>query len=89
MVQIGLNAGPWHARVSGFAKSYTKNLSSETKIIHDQEIIGAVSFIWQLIRSVSPPEITGHVEQKLHEEGLPSIATQNVAEGGQKLSGSS
>lgn len=88
MVQVGLNAGPWHARASGFAISYTKNLSSETKIMHDQEIIGAVSFIWQLIKSVTLPEITEHVEQKLREEGLPSIATQNVAEGEQKLSNS-
>lgn len=86
MVQVGLNAGPRHARVSGFAKSYTKNLDIKTKIMHDQEIIGAVSFIWQLIKSVSLPEITGHVEQKLCEEELPSIATRNVAEGKQKLS---
>lgn len=81
MVQIGLNAGPQHARVSGFAVSYTKALDNRAKQLHDEDVIGAVSLVWQLIKTVSPSEITEHVEKKLTEEGLPSIAIPNVAEG--------
>ncbi|KAH8108639.1 hypothetical protein DFH11DRAFT_1516595, partial [Phellopilus nigrolimitatus] len=80
MTQVGLNMGPRHARVLGWAKSYTKDLDFSTMVEHDTEIIGAVSLIWSILKSVMPADVTDHVEKKLDAEGLPRIATQNVAE---------
>ena len=81
MAQIGLNMGPRHARVLGFAKSYSKKLDDATKILHDRDIVGAVSFIWALMHVVAPQEVTSHIEESMAKAGVPRLATQNVAEG--------
>ena len=78
MVQVGLNMGPRHARVLGWAKSYTKNLDNSERIIQDQEVIGAASLMWSLIQSVVPHEITEHVMQCLEDASLPALATRDV-----------
>ncbi|KDR73907.1 hypothetical protein GALMADRAFT_21621, partial [Galerina marginata CBS 339.88] len=79
--QVGLNNGPWHARVIGLAKSYTKHLDTVTQIEHDREVIGAVSITWSIIRSVMPREVLEHVDDCLERYGLPRLATRNVAPG--------
>ncbi|KAH9835213.1 uncharacterized protein C8Q71DRAFT_870583 [Rhodofomes roseus] len=54
MVQVGLNGGPRHARVLGWAKSYTKVLSRDSREQHDTDIIGATGIVWSLIQSAAP-----------------------------------
>ncbi|KII89573.1 hypothetical protein PLICRDRAFT_107512, partial [Plicaturopsis crispa FD-325 SS-3] len=81
MAQIGLNMGQRDARLLGWAKSFTKKLDAPTMILHDEEIIGAVSLIWGLIKAVSLEEVIAQVEEQLEADGFPRIATRNVAEG--------
>jgi len=81
MVQAGLNMGPWHAHVLGWAKSFTKNLNSEDRIMQDQEVISAMSPMWNLIQSAVPLEISEHVMDCLKEESLPTLATRDVKTG--------
>ncbi|KAH9828646.1 uncharacterized protein C8Q71DRAFT_893685 [Rhodofomes roseus] len=81
MVQVGLNGGPRHARVLGWAKSYTKVLSQDNRQQHDTDIVGATGIVWSLIKSAAPREIMEHVEQCLQNEGMPDMATRDVAEG--------
>ena len=81
MTQIGLNLGPRNARVLGWAKSFVKNLSTSEMIEKDNDIIGASSFIWSLIKSTVPTDISEHVEDFMEKEGLPRIATRNVSKG--------
>jgi len=83
MTQLGLNLGPRHARVLGWAKSFTKNLNNSDMALHDLDCIGAVSVTWSILQAVMPQEIIGHVNDCLAGYGLPRIATQNVAEGEQ------
>ncbi|KAF9246836.1 hypothetical protein BU15DRAFT_25346, partial [Melanogaster broomeanus] len=73
--------GARNARVLGWAKAYCKNLDRATQVMHDQEVIGATSMAWGLIKSVVPSEITDHILKRLEEEGLPSLATRNIDEG--------
>ncbi|KAF9221209.1 hypothetical protein BS17DRAFT_635463, partial [Gyrodon lividus] len=73
MVQAGLNMGPCHACVLGWAKSFCKNLDDETKTIHDLKVVGATSMVWSIIRSVVPSEITDHIMECLEE--LPLLVT--------------
>ena len=49
MAQIGLNAGPHHCRVSGFAKSFSKKLDKGMMIERDLDTIAAVSIFWSLV----------------------------------------
>jgi hypothetical protein len=81
MAQIGLNAGPRHCRVSGFAKSFSKKLDKDTMIERDLDAIAAVSIFWSLVRALMPSEVVSHVEECLKHEGLPRLATRNVEEG--------
>jgi len=81
MVQTGLNMGPCHACVLGWAKSFTKNLDYVEKVMQDQEVIGATSLMWRFVQSAVPQEITQHVMECLENEGLPNLATRNVQEG--------
>ena len=39
MVQLGLNMGPHHACVCGWAKSFTKKLSQETMVNHNEDAV--------------------------------------------------
>ena len=81
MTQVGLNNGPRHARVCGWAKSFVKTLTSSQMVESDQDIIGTSSLLWSLIQSSLPLEISKHVNDYLDREQLPRIATRNVAEG--------
>ena len=80
MVQLGWNAGPWHAHVWGLAKSYCKKVDEEVMIDHDQEAIALV-LCWSLAKANLPSKVMAHIEQCLEESGLPTIATRNVPEG--------
>ncbi|KAH9917278.1 uncharacterized protein B0H18DRAFT_41758 [Fomitopsis serialis] len=81
MAQVGLNRGPWHARVVGWAKSYTRNLDPSIQQCHDEDVIGAVSLVWAMIKAVVPSEAIQEVEASLEQAEMPRIATRNVAEG--------
>ena len=41
MTQVGINLGPRHAHVLGWAKSYTKSLHENIHFIHDQDAVAA------------------------------------------------
>ncbi|KAK6972019.1 hypothetical protein R3P38DRAFT_3297240 [Favolaschia claudopus] len=81
MVQLGYNAGPRDLRVFQLAKSYTKNLDEETKADHDTEVIAAVTITWAVAKAWLPLDITNKIEDTLEENGLPRIATRNIAAG--------
>ncbi|KAK7015973.1 hypothetical protein R3P38DRAFT_2615944 [Favolaschia claudopus] len=81
MVQIGWNAGPFHARVFGLAKSYTKNLNEETRTAHDLDAIAAINVAWALTKAVTPTDVTRIIEEALAASGMPRIATRDVPEG--------
>ena len=46
LVQVGMNMGPHHARVLGWAKSYTKKLDIDTMIEYDLDAVGGLSIMW-------------------------------------------
>ena len=73
--------GPRHARVLGWAKSFTKALDQETLTSHDEDTVGVVSIVWSIIQSVMPRDVLDCVDNKLTELKLPRIATRNVEEG--------
>jgi len=73
--------GPRHARVLGWAKSYTKALDQPTMTSHDEDAVGAVSIIWSLVQSVMPRDILDCVDDNLGDLGLPRLATRNIQEG--------
>jgi hypothetical protein len=81
MAQVGMNMGPCHARVLGWAKSFTRKLDSETMVDRDLDAIGALSITWSLVQSVMPSEILDHVDSCLEEADLPRLATRNIEEG--------
>jgi hypothetical protein len=49
LVQVGLNMGPHHARVLGWAKSYTKKLDGQVMVEHDLDAVGALSIMWSMV----------------------------------------
>lgn len=49
IVQLGLNMGPHHARVLGWAKSFTKALDQETLTSHNEDAVGEISIVWSPI----------------------------------------
>jgi len=80
MVQIGLNMGPCHARILGWAKSFTQNLSDKEMIQQDTHFLGGMSLLWALIKAYLPTDVTQPVQDKL--DGIyPTMATCNVPEG--------
>ena len=81
MTQVGINLGARHARVLGWAKSYTKSLDQEARINHDQDAIGASSIAWSLFQAVMPQEIISPVYEELSNANLPRIATRDVGPG--------
>ena len=80
-MQLGLNLGPRHARVLGWAKSYKKNLDQPTRIKHDQDAVGAVSVLWSLLQSVMPRDVLDTVDECLGALHLPRIATRDIKQG--------
>ncbi|KAJ6467425.1 hypothetical protein C8R45DRAFT_838483, partial [Mycena sanguinolenta] len=81
MVQIGWNAGPYHARVFGLAKSFNKNLDDESKTEHDHDAIAAVNIVWGAAKTWLPTDVTSNIDDTLAKSGMPRIATRNVSEG--------
>jgi hypothetical protein len=81
MTQVGINLGPRHARVLGWAKSYTKSLDQEARVIHDHDAVAAASISWSLFQAAMPQEIISPVYDALSEAGLPRIATRDVEPG--------
>lgn len=73
--------GPRHARVLGWAKSFTKALDQDTMTSHDEDAVGAISIVWSLIQSVMPRDVLDCVDNKLAELKLPRLATRNIEEG--------
>jgi hypothetical protein len=57
LVQVGLNMGPHHAHVLGWAKSYTKKFDGQVMVEHDIDAVGALSIMWSLVQSIMPCEI--------------------------------
>ncbi|KAF8876371.1 hypothetical protein CPB84DRAFT_1689182 [Gymnopilus junonius] len=80
MVQIGLNMGARHARVLGWAKSFSRNLTENQKFQQDVDLLGSMSLLWATVKSHIPQDITGKVQEKL-DAGFPSMATRNIPEG--------
>ena len=70
MVQVGRNLGPRHARVYGWAVSYSKNLDITTKVEHDIDVIGAASLGWALTKANFPSEMISLLEIGLEETGM-------------------
>ena len=83
MVQLGLNAGPRHARISAWAASYARKLLISEMVTHDKDVIAAVTLVWSIAQYALPSEITDEITRKLEEEELPRIALRNVSEGDQ------
>jgi hypothetical protein len=80
MVQIGLNMGPRHARILGWAKSFTRNLSDNQMIQQDTDLLGGMSLLWALIKAYLPTDVTQPVQDKL--DGIyPTMATHNIPKG--------
>jgi hypothetical protein len=80
MVQIGLNMGPRHAQILGWAKSFTCKLTAEEMFYDDSDLLGAMSLLWALVKAYLPQEIIKPVQDRL-DEGFPTMATQNIPEG--------
>lgn len=80
MVQVGLNMGARHARVLGWAKSFSRKLSSDQRMQQDQDLLGAMSLLWALVKSHIPADITTPVQKQL-DDGFPSMATRNIPKG--------
>ena len=80
MVQIGLNMGARHARILGWAKSFTRNLSDEEMVQQDTDLLGGMSLLWALIKAYLPTDVTQPVQDKL-DDIYPTMATCNVPEG--------
>lgn len=71
--------GLCHGHCFGFAKFFTKVLNTDTKIIHNTEVIGAGSLIWS--HGLLCPLKLHHVEGLLDEAQLPHIVKCNVSKG--------
>ena len=81
MTQVGINLGPRHARVLGWAKSFTKSLDENMRFIHDRDAVAAASISWSLFQAAMPQEIILPVYDALSKSGLPHIATRDVEPG--------
>ncbi len=80
MVQIGLNMGPRHCRILGWAKSFTRKLTKETRVQKDADLIGAMSILWSVVKSNIPSDISDHVQAILDGE-FPTLASRDIPEG--------
>jgi hypothetical protein len=81
MAQIGMNMGARHARTLGWAKSYVKNLDEETRVAHDEDLIGVMSLAWSLIKSNIPAEIVDEAIDFLNEHNYPQMGTRLIPSG--------
>lgn len=83
MAQLGYNSGPRHAQVFGLAKSYTKNLSKDIKVKHDNDAMSVCALLWALVKAHLPTEVVRDIRAGQDAiPGLPaSMATRNVEPG--------
>ncbi|KAJ3507943.1 hypothetical protein NMY22_g16778 [Coprinellus aureogranulatus] len=81
MVQIGINMGPRHAKVLGYAKSFTRKLSAEQMAAQDTDLIGAISLLWNLARAYLPEEVIAEITAFLDSVDYPPLATRNIPAG--------
>jgi hypothetical protein len=81
MVQVGWNAGPWHARVWGLAKSFNRKIDRDTMVERDEDAIALMTLCWSLAKASMPGEVMNVLEDSLKESGMPRIAMRNVPEG--------
>lgn len=80
MAQIGLNEGPRHARILGWAKSFVKKLDKDEMVRQDNDLIGAMSLLWALVRAFMPADVVKPVQEVL-DTGYPPLQTRNVPGG--------
>ena len=73
--------GPCHACDLGWAKSFIRNLDSETMVNRYLITIDALFITWILVQSVMPSEIQDYVDLYLEEADLISLAIHNVEAG--------
>lgn len=86
IVQTGYNAGPRHARIFGYAKSFTASkLSNAAREEQDSQIVGAASLTWQFSRVSLPTEIMDEIDSTLAKHNMPRIATEHVSPSGMCL----
>jgi len=76
--------GPRHARILGWAKSFTRKLTHNEMVREDTNLIGAMSLLWALVTSFMPVDITA-VVQNLLDKSYPAMATRNIPEGESKI----
>ncbi|TFK18357.1 hypothetical protein FA15DRAFT_603404, partial [Coprinopsis marcescibilis] len=81
MVQVGLNMGPWHAWVFGYAASFTRKLTPETMQGKDNDLIGAMSLCWNMFRKFVPLDVTDEVVAFLNSCGYPQMGTCTIPPG--------
>ncbi|KAJ3774033.1 hypothetical protein FB446DRAFT_640528 [Lentinula raphanica] len=85
MAQLGLTVGARHIpsskRQVAWGVSYSKKLSDDAKIAHDEDAIGACGIIWSIILFMLPTEVTDPVIEVLHDRKIPHMATRYVAPG--------
>ena len=80
MVQIGMNMGPRHAHILGWAVSFTRKLSDKEKTRQDANLLGGMSLLWALAKSYLPLDLTDPM-QKLLDESYPTMATPRIPVG--------
>ncbi|KAF7424941.1 hypothetical protein PC9H_010252 [Pleurotus ostreatus] len=81
MVQWGLNMGPRHRHILGWAKSFRRKLSELALKALDTDAIGATSLFWALARTYPPAEVIDPLQDYLDKAALPSMGTLHVASG--------
>ncbi|ESK86627.1 hypothetical protein Moror_9731 [Moniliophthora roreri MCA 2997] len=80
MVQVGLNMGPRHRRILGYAKSFTANLDDEERRNQDEKVIGCFGLFWHGVVSFIPGDITAPVRKCLEDE-YPQLGTRDIPSG--------
>lgn len=71
---------PQHARILGYATSFTRKLTDEAKTQQDTNLIGAMSILWALVLAYIPLDITLPVRARLEAE-YPPMGTTHVPPG--------
>lgn len=81
MVQVGLNMGPRHAQVVGWAVSHTKNLSPYERIVRDGDVIGGGALLWAMQQHELPVEVNRPINRALDKHWVRNLATRDIPEG--------
>ncbi|KAL1712886.1 hypothetical protein EV715DRAFT_212766, partial [Schizophyllum commune] len=81
MVQVGLNMGPRHAQVVGWAVSHTKKLSQHERIVRDGDVVGGGALQWAVQQHELPVEVNRPMNRALDKHWAPNLATRDIPEG--------